>query len=272
MPKCRAVSSDPSSCPLLDVRGLRVRRGDTTLLHGLDWRVARGEHWVIMGPNGGGKTTLLRTLAGYLTPTAGAIHLLNAQWGQTDWREIRARLGIVSTSLHPAIPGAEPVWETVVSGRYAQLDFWATPTAPDLAAARREMRRLGIAALADRPWAYLSQGERQHVLIARALVARPALLILDEPCAGLDPLARARCLTMVEQLARRPKGPALVLVTHHVEEITPGFSHVLLLARGRAVGQGPRRALLTSARLSETFGAPLRLRRRGDLYTLDPVS
>jgi iron complex transport system ATP-binding protein len=258
--------------PLLAVSQLHVRRGDTTLLHGLDWRVARGEHWVIMGPNGGGKTTLLRTLAGYLTPSAGAIQLLGAHWGQTDWRNIRARLGIVSVALQPAIPGAEPVWETVVSGRYAQLDFWATPTPADLAAARREMLRLGILALAERPWAYLSQGERQRVLIARALMARPALLILDEPCAGLDPLARAQFLTLVEALARRPRGPALVLVTHHVEEITPAFSRVLLLARGRAVAQGPRRTVLTSAQLGEAFAAPMRLRRRGKGYALDPVA
>jgi len=256
---------------LLEVRGLRVRRGDTVLLRDLHWRVNPGENWVIMGPNGGGKTTLLRTLAGYLTPTAGTIDLLDARWGQTDWREIRARLGIVSTALQPAIPGAEPAWETVVSGRYAQLDFWATPTAVDIRAARREMRQLGITALADRPWAYLSQGERQRVLIARALVARPALLILDEPCAGLDPLARARFLSSVEQLARRPRGPALILITHHVEEITPAFSHVLLLARGRRVAQGPLPTLLTSVRLSETFGAAMRLRRRGERYTLDPV-
>src|ERR1019366_10829615 len=131
---------------------------------------------------------------------------------------------------------------TVVSGRYAQLDLWARPTRADAAGARRLLRFVGAAPLAQREWAYLSQGERQRVLIARALIARPRLLILDEPCAGLDPVAREKFLSFLDRLARRRGAPALVLVTHHVEEITPAFTHALLLRPGRVVAAGPRAA------------------------------
>jgi iron complex transport system ATP-binding protein len=247
---------------ILEVSGLRVTRGSTEILRGVDWRVAAGEHWAILGPNGCGKTSLLKALVGYLAPTRGSIALLGRRYGHADWRELRLRIGIVSSALQAAVPPAESAIETVVSGRYAQLDLWARPTSADRAAARSLLRVAGIAALAGREWAYLSQGERQRVLIARALMARPRLLILDEPCAGLDPVAREEFLRLVEGLARRRRGPALVLVTHHVEEITPGFSHLLLLRAGRAVASGPRRRILTSANLSAAFGAPVRLVRQ----------
>jgi iron complex transport system ATP-binding protein len=159
------------------------------------------------------------------------------------------------------IPVLEPALDTVISGRYAQLDLWAATTAGDRREGLRALREVGLEALAERSWMHLSQGERQRVLIARARMARPSLLILDEPCAGLDPVARSRFLAEVESLARRPKAPALVLVTHHVEEITPAFTHVLLLSEGRVLAAGPRERVLTSRRLSEAFSAPVRLRR-----------
>jgi iron complex transport system ATP-binding protein len=221
--------------------------------------VSPGEHWAILGPNGCGKTSLLKALVGYLAPTAGSIALLGRRYGQTDWRELRLRIGIVTSALQAAVPPAELALDTVISGRYAQLDLWARPTPADRADARRRLRVVGATLLAGREWAYLSQGERQRVLIARALMARPRLLILDEPCAGLDPVAREEFLRLVEALAQRRRGPALVLVTHHVEEITPSFSHLLLLRSGRAVASGPRRGVLTSANFSAAFGAPVRL-------------
>jgi iron complex transport system ATP-binding protein len=247
---------------ILEISGLRVARGSTEILRGVDWRVSPGEHWAILGPNGCGKTSLLKALVGYLAPTAGSIALLGRRYGQTDWRELRLRIGIVTSALQAAVPPAEPALDTVVSGRYAQLDLWTRPTPADRTGARRLLRVVGATPIAGREWAYLSQGERQRVLIARALMARPRLLILDEPCAGLDPVAREEFLRLVEALARRRRGPALVLVTHHVEEITPGFSHLLLLRSGRAVASGPRRRVLTSANLSAAFGAPVRLLRR----------
>ncbi len=247
--------------PVLELSGLTVRRGDHQLLRDVAWRIGSREHWVVLGPNGCGKTSLLKVLTGYLSPTSGELAVLGRRYGRADWRELRLQIGLVTSALQAQIPPAEVALDTVISGRYAQLDLWVKTTRADRASARRALREVGLAALADRPWLYLSQGERQRVLIARALVARPRLLILDEPCGGLDPVARARFLTVVERLARRRNGPTLILVTHHVEEITPAFSHVLLMRAGRVMAAGPRERVLTSGALSTTFGVRLVLRR-----------
>lgn len=253
---------------ILEISGLTVRRGKTAILRGVDWRVERGEHWAVLGPNGCGKTSLLKSLTGYLSPTSGTIDVLGKRYGETDWRELRLKIGIVTSALQASIPAAEPAIETVVSGRYAQLDLWMRPTRADLAAARRLLRFAGCAYLADREWLYLSQGERQRVLIARALMARPRLLILDEPCAGLDPVARDEFLRFIDRLARQRTGPALVLVTHHIEEITPAFTHALMLRAGTVFASGKKPAVVTSRALSGAFGAPLRVEARRGRYRL----
>jgi iron complex transport system ATP-binding protein len=257
--------------PILEVSQLTVSRGPTAILRDIAWRVVPGEHWVILGPNGSGKISLLKALTGYLPPTSGEIAVLGRRYGASDWRELRLQIGIVTSAFAAAIPPAEPALDTVVSGRFAQLDLWHRSRPADRAGALRLLGWMGLAALAGREWAYLSQGERQRVLIARALMARPRLLILDEPCAGLDPVAREHFLGFVEKIARRRGrgAPALVLVTHHVEEITPAFTHALLFRRGRVLASGPRRRVLTSACLSQTFGRPLRLRRAGGWHRLD---
>jgi iron complex transport system ATP-binding protein len=254
--------------PLLQLDGLLVLRDDVVVLDGIDWRIERGQHWVVLGPNGCGKTSLLKVLLGYLTPSAGRIRLLGREYGKHDWREVRPLIGMVSSALQASVPFDEPALCTVASGARAQLDFWGEPTAKEARRARTQLRRAGAAGLERRAWGVLSQGERQRVLIARALMARPRLLILDEPCAGLDPVAREDFLARMEALARETRGPTLVLVTHHVEEITPGFSHALLIRDGRVAGAGSRADVLTAARLGETFGAPVRLTRRGGRLAL----
>jgi iron complex transport system ATP-binding protein len=261
---------------ILEVNHLRIARGDTTILDDVSWRVDRGEHWAILGANGSGKTSLLKALTGYLSPTRGDLALLGRRYGTCDWRDLRLQIGVVMSAFAASIPPAEPALDTVVSGKFAQLDLWHPVTSADRATGLRLLRSSGLGGLARREWLYLSQGERQRVLIARALMARPRLLILDEPCAGLDPVARENFLRFVDQLAtqnksptsRRPKSPALVLVTHHVEEITPAFTHALLLRDGRVLAAGPREQVLTSANLSATFGAPLRISRPGSRYRL----
>lgn len=253
-------------------------RGRAAILRGVDWRVSRGEHWVVLGPNGSGKTSLLKALTGYLSPTAGEISLLGRRYGACDWRELRLRIGVVTSAFAAAIPPAELAVETVESGKFAQLDLWHRTTRAERAAALRWLEFVDSAAIAEREWAYLSQGERQRVLIARALMARPRLLILDEPCAGLDPVAREHFLRFLARLAkgrdatRRPRvstAPALVLVTHHVEEIMPGFTHALLLRDGAVAAAGPREVVLNSANLSATFGTRLRLRHSGSRLRLE---
>ncbi|HVU23222.1 MAG TPA: ABC transporter ATP-binding protein [Opitutus sp.] len=257
---------------VLEITGLRVERGKTAILRGIDWQVRAGEHWVILGANGSGKTSLLKALTGFLSPTAGEFSVLGRRYGASDWRELRRHIGVVTSAFAAAIPPAERALETVISGKFAQLDLWARVTRADRVAARRWLRAVGAAAIAEREWLYLSQGERQRVLIARALMARPRLLILDEPCAGLDPVARERFLGSIERLAKaagvkrarqQTGAPAFVLVTHHVEEITPAFTHALMLRAGRVVAAGPIGRVLHSRNLTTTFGTPLQLRQRG---------
>jgi iron complex transport system ATP-binding protein len=258
--------------PVLELTGLRVERGRTAILRGIDWRIAPGEHWVILGANGSGKTSLLKALTGFLSPTSGEFTVLGQTYGASDWRELRLKIGVVTSAFAASIPPAEVALDTVMSGKFAQLDLWARPTRADRTAAQRLLRLVGAARLAEREWLYLSQGERQRVLIARALMARPRLLILDEPCAGLDPVAREHFLRLVGRLARHRGAPALVLVTHHAEEIIPVFTHALLLRAGRVVTAGPCATVLTTANLSMTFGARLRLSRSGDRYRMTLVT
>jgi iron complex transport system ATP-binding protein len=254
--------------PVLGVSGLAVRRGEVVILENIHWQVRPGQHWVILGANGSGKTSLLCALAGYLTPTAGGVEVLGQHYGRADWRQLRQRLGMVSSAIRQRIPPDEPALETVVSGKSAMIDFWGEMTAAERRRARQILRLTECLALADRPWLFLSQGERQRVLIGRALMARPAVLILDEPCAGLDPAAREHFLQFLQRLARGAHPPTLVLVTHHVEEIMPVFSHVLILKNARVMAQGPKKRALTSAALAEAFGVPARLRQKGGRYTL----
>ncbi|HTA31165.1 MAG TPA: ABC transporter ATP-binding protein [Candidatus Cybelea sp.] len=254
--------------PILGVSGLSIRRGNTVILENICWRVQPGEHWVIVGANGSGKTSLLCALTGYLTPTSGEVQVLGQRYGCSDWRLLRQRLGLVSSAVRQRIPPDEPALETIVSGRYAMIDFWGKMTPTDRRHARHILRQIECLALADRPWLFLSQGERQRVLIGRALMAKPAVLILDEPCAALDPAAREHFLQFLQRLGAAAHPPTMVLVTHHVEEIMPIFSHVLILKNARAMAQGSIKKTLTSSALSEAFGEPAHLSRRGGRYAL----
>ncbi|HXC02814.1 MAG TPA: ABC transporter ATP-binding protein [Opitutaceae bacterium] len=254
--------------PILEVSRLSIERGRTRILRDVSWRVERGQHWVVLGANGSGKTSLLRALTGYLPPTAGRVAVFGKVYGETDWRDLRLHIGLVTSALQPHVPPAEPAIETVLSGKFAQLDLWAKTTRADRTAAARMLRRVDAAPLAEREWLFLSQGERQRVLIGRALMANPRLLILDEPCAGLDPVAREQFLKFLDDLARRPGAPALVLVTHHVEEITPAFTHALVLRAGTVVAAGPKARVVTSIVLSHAFGARIRMRTHRGRYRM----
>jgi len=247
-----------SDAPILDVSKLTVTRRGTKVLRGLTWRVQPGEMWTILGPNGSGKTSLLNCLTGFLTPSSGQVAVLGETYGESDWIGLRRRIGIVSSSLQQMVDEDEPALNVIGSGLSGQINYWGRLSRVEAEAARRMAKRVRCAAVLERPWAVLSQGERQRVLIGRALLAHPALLILDEPCAGLDPLARQRFLEFVQQLATARRGPALVLVTHHLEEIPPACTHVLALRGGRAVAQGPRDRVLAASVLGKVFGAEVR--------------
>jgi len=259
------MSKSPVSA-VLEVRDLTIHRDKTRVLDGVSWRVLPGEHWVILGANGSGKTSLLSTLAAYMAPTSGTIELLGKRFGETDWRELRTHLGIVSSSVRQMMADHEPALTTVISGKYAMIDYWGKIRSEDRAEAMRMLKLVRCAHLAERPWAVLSQGERQRVLIGRALMAKPQVLILDEPCAGLDPVARERFLQFIEQLGRRKTSPALVLVTHHIEEIMPVFTNVIALRSGKIVAHGKTADVLTGAILSKIFGAIMSISRSGERY------
>jgi iron complex transport system ATP-binding protein len=253
---------------ILSVSGLCIERGGTVILDGVNWRVGRGQHWVILGANGSGKTSLLSALTGYLMPTSGEISVLGETYGRSDWRELRKNIGLVSSSVRQMMADDESALETVASGKYAMIDFWGRVTRTEKAQALKLLRQVECEYLAARPWRVLSQGERQRVLIGRALMAKPRVLILDEPCAGLDPAAREHFLQFLQRLGAQKNSPTLVLVTHHVEEIMPVFSHLLVLKSGRVLASGEKVDVLNSKNLSAAFGARMQLQRTGKRYAL----
>jgi iron complex transport system ATP-binding protein len=247
--------------------GVGVRRGATALLDRVDWRVELDEKWVILGPNGAGKTTLLRLAATELHPTCGTVHVLGELLGRTDVFELRPRIGFSSASLASRVPGEEVVSDLVVSAGYAVLGRWRESYADlDNARATGLLAALGVVELAGRRFGTLSEGERKRVLIARALMTDPELLLLDEPAAGLDLGGREDLLARLATLAADPDAPATVLVTHHVEEIPPGFTHAMLMRDGAVVAQGLLDSVLTEENLVKTFDVDLVLRRSADRF------
>ena len=254
--------------PILEVAKLRIERGGTVILRDVDWRVQRGEHWVILGANGSGKTSLLSALTGYLMPTSGEVSLLGETYGESDWRELRKKIGLVSSSVRQMMADDEPALETVASGKYAMIDFWGRVSRSEKIQALKLLRQVECEYLAARPWQVLSQGERQRVLIGRALMAKPRVLILDEPCAGLDPAAREHFLQFIQRLGAQKNSPTLVLVTHHVEEMMPAFSHVLILKNGAVLALGNKTQVMTSKNLSQTFSVKLKLQCRRGRYAM----
>ncbi|MFI7678402.1 ABC transporter ATP-binding protein [Actinophytocola sp. NPDC049390] len=244
-----------------------VRRGGNNLLAEVNWNVELDERWVILGENGAGKTTLLKLAAAELHPTTGAVHVLGEKLGRVDVFELRPRIGFCSAALIARIPPEETVLNVVVSAGYAVLGRWReaydqldTGRAVDLC------KGLGIGHLTDRMFGTLSEGERKRTVIARALMTDPEMLLLDEPAAGLDLGGREDLVARLSELARDPDAPATILVTHHVEEIPPGFTHLMLIAEGRVVAQGLLEDVLTSENLSKTFGQDLEVDRLGDRY------
>lgn len=254
--------------PLLEISDLKIRASGHEILKGIHWVVDKSQHWAILGANGCGKTTLLAALTAYTTPTSGTIELFGNLYGTTEWEPLRRQIGIVSAALDRRIPPHEIALETVQSGALAQLGYWQRGHV-DFSQALKSLGKMGVRHLAEREWRFLSQGERQKVFIARALMADPRLLILDEPCAGLDPVARARFLQKLSKLAGSKSSPGLVLVTHHIEEIIPEITHVLLLKSGKTFKAGPKAEILTAEHLSKTFGASVGVVQSAGRYHLE---
>jgi iron complex transport system ATP-binding protein len=243
---------------VLDFAEVTVRRGQATLLDRVSWTVEEDERWVILGPNGAGKTTLLQVASAQMHPTSGVAGILDEVLGTVDVFELRPRIGLTSAALAERIPRAERVHDVVVSASYGVVGRWREEYDDlDHDRAHALLRELGAGHLGDRTFGTLSEGERKRVQIARALMADPELLLLDEPAAGLDLGGREDLVATLSVLAYDPDSPATVLVSHHVEEIPPGFTHALLLRQGQVVAAGLLDHVLTEANLSATFGMPL---------------
>jgi iron complex transport system ATP-binding protein len=245
---------------LIDFAKVTLRRGGKTLVGPVTWAVELDERWVVIGPNGAGKTSLLRIAAAMEHPSTGAAYVLGERLGKTDMSELRARVGLSSSALSQRVPDDEVVRDLVVSAGYAVLGRWREKYEDvDYEQAVDMLESLGAEHLAERTYGTLSEGERKRVLIARSLMTDPELLLLDEPAAGLDLGGREELVSRLADLAADADAPAIVLVTHHVEEIPPGFSHCLLLSEGKVVATGLLTDVLTSENLSKAFGQSIAL-------------
>jgi iron complex transport system ATP-binding protein len=243
---------------ILRLRGVDVRRGPAAILEGVDWTVAAGERWVVIGPNGAGKSTLLAVAATTLFPSTGSVRVLGGELGAVDARALRGRIGVASALLAGRLEPAQSALEVVLTGRSGALaPWWDRFTPADHTRAAGLLARLGVDRLGERTFGTLSTGERQRVLLARALMPDPDLVLVDEPAAGLDLRAREELVDALRAMAGAARPAAIVLVTHHLEEVPPGFGHAMVLAGGRVVAAGPVAGALTDAALTAAYGIPL---------------
>ena len=257
----------------LQLTDVRLIRDDRAILDGISWTVRDAERWVVLGANGCGKTTLLRIASLYLHPSSGRVEVLGGELGRIDVRTHRTRIGIVSSGFADLLRSTITAADIVMTAKHAALEpWWHEYTADDRERALELLDRFGCRPLADHELATLSSGERQRVQLARSLMNEPGLLLLDEPTAGLDLGGREDLVARLARLASDATAPPMVLVTHHVDEIPPGFTHLLLLREGRILSAGPLTSTLTAAALSECFGVPLTLEQRDGRYSAFAVT
>lgn len=251
---------------IIEIANVNWQRDNQRILQNMTWTVKRGEHWAIVGANGAGKTALLNIINGYMWPSSGEVTVLGKKFGEYDLRELRKSIGWVSSALferYNRFRANEPTLDVVVSGKAASIGVYEHISDEVRQDAYELLHVFHCAQLADKPFNVLSQGEKQRVLLARAWMAQPELLILDEPCTGLDLLARENLLQAVQLLAAKSDGPTILYVSHHVEEIIPLFTHALLIKDGQIVAQGNKEQTLTDDRLSGLFGVPIDLSWQG---------
>ncbi|GKU79693.1 ABC transporter ATP-binding protein [Paenibacillus sp. L3-i20] len=253
---------------IIEMSNVSWERGDQTIINNINWSVHNKEHWCLLGLNGSGKTTLLNLINGYIWPTTGNINVLGHTFGEYDLRILRKSIGWVSTSMQQRLHGSERALPIVLSGKHATIGIYDSYDAADWSRAEALMETFGCSSLKNRTYDTLSQGERQRVLIARALMNDPKLLILDEPCTGLDLFAREQLLQMISSIASEESAPTLIYVTHHIEEILPCFKNALLLKQGEVYGADRTDYLFTSQRMSGFFDVPVQIEVKDERYWL----
>ena len=251
----------------MEIENLSVRRGGKTILGPLNWQVLEGQRWVVLGPNGAGKTTLLQVCSSLIHPTNGSIKILGEQLGKVDVFELRTRIGLTSSALVEQLPADELVIDVVLTAAYAMLGRWQEKyDLWDESRAMALLTALGVRELGDRNFGSLSEGEKKRVQIARALMADPELLLLDEPASSLDLGGREDLLKRIEVFAKDPLAPATVIVTHHIEEIPAGTTHALLLKEGSEVAKGDINTVITDLNLSNAYGLPISVQSEGGRF------
>ncbi|AXR73515.1 MULTISPECIES: ABC transporter ATP-binding protein [Auritidibacter] len=256
---------DPQPDAVLEFADATVVRGQQTILDAVSFSVTEGQRWIVMGPNGAGKSTLINLAATRMHPTRGNVAILGETLGAVNVFELRPLVGVSSVQVARQIPATEKILDTVVTASWGVTGRWTEEYDQlDLDRARWLLRRWGIAHDGDRRIGTLSEGELKRVLIARAMMTDPELLLLDEPAAGLDLAGRETLVRSLAQLAEDPLAPTPVLVTHHVEDIPQGFTHALVLRNGRVVSAGPIETALTEETLSEAFRLPLHVSRTAE--------
>jgi len=252
---------------ILELSDISVRRGDRIILGPINWQVLEGERWVVLGPNGAGKTTLLQICSSLIHPTAGEINILGEKLGKVDVFELRTRIGLTSSALVEQLPPEELVMDVVLTAAYAMLGRWQEKyDLWDESRAMALLTALGVRELGERLFGSLSEGEKKRVQIARALMADPELLLLDEPASSLDLGGREDLLRRIESLSKDPLAPATVIVTHHIEEIPVGTTHALLLRDGVAVAQGEVASVITDQNLTQAYGLAINVQTEGGRF------
>ncbi|CAN5196923.1 ABC transporter ATP-binding protein [soil metagenome] len=253
---------------VLELSDVSIVRDGNHILNSVTWTVDSDQRWAVLGPNGAGKTTMLQVTSASIHPTSGEAHILGERLGSVDVFELRPRIGFASSKLAKNLPGDETVLNVVMTAAYSVTGRWNEEYEElDERRARRVLAEWNLAHLAERRYFSLSDGEQKRVQIARAVMTDPELLLLDEPSASLDLGSREELLQLLSGYASAPEAPAIVMVTHHVEEIPPGFTHALLLANGSITAAGPISEVLTNENLSQTFGLPLEITAREARFT-----
>jgi iron complex transport system ATP-binding protein len=253
---------------VIELVDIKFIRGKQTILSDVSWTIKAGEHWALLGANGSGKTTLLKIITGYEWPSEGSVCVLGETFGQCNLPALRKAIGWVSSVLQQDIPEMDSVLSIVVSGLEASLGLYREFTDQEFKKGREILEALGCSAIADQKFRTLSQGERQRVLIARALINEPKVLILDEPCSGLDPASREKFLTDLAKLTKRPDAPSIVLVTHHIEEIGSWINRVMVIKQGKSLAAGETQKVLTREVLAQAFEHPCQVDRVDNRYFL----